>query len=148
MRHTVIAVLSAVLIFSGFSICFAEMSHIGIVKSVNGEALIVRNSTIIKATPSAKLLKGDMLETKKGGSMGLIFEDDTVVSMGPDSKVIIEDFIFQPGQKKMSFVAKLVKGTISYLSGQIAKLSPEQVRLETPDATIGTRGTHVLLKAC
>jgi hypothetical protein len=58
----------------------------------------------------------------------------------------VDEYLFDPLEKELSFIARLIRGTISFLSGQIAKLSPESVQLVMPAATIGVRGTHVLIK--
>ena len=93
-----------------------------------------------------RLQKGDQIRTGAKGKVGLIFEDDTVISLGPNSVIEIDNFLFQPNEKRLSFIARILQGTVSYLSGQIAKLAPNQARLETPHATVGMRGTHVLVK--
>ena len=93
-----------------------------------------------------QIQKADIVRTDRQGYVGLVFSDDTSVSMGPNTELVVEDYLFEPLNKKLSFVMRLVRGTISYLSGQISKLSSESVRLITPEATIGVRGTHVLLK--
>jgi hypothetical protein len=93
-----------------------------------------------------KVMKGDSVTTGSNGKVGLIFEDDTVISLGSNSRIAIENFLFQPSEKKLSFVARMYQGTASFLSGQIAKLAPQQVQVETPHATVGTRGTHYLVK--
>lgn len=100
----------------------------------------------IKAVPNMRLNQGDSIRTGPKSQAGLIFEDDTVVSLGSNSEMAIEQFIFDPAKKNMSFVTQLVKGTFSFISGQIAKLAPDQVKLETPDATLGVRGTKFLVK--
>ncbi|WP_223922912.1 FecR domain-containing protein [Geobacter sp. AOG2] len=124
----------------------AGPDHAGVVKSVVGDVAILRNGTPIKAAAHMKLLKGDQIRTGSNGKVGMIFEDDTVISVGPDSRVVIEDFLFQPSEKRLSFITRIIQGTVSYLSGQIAKLAPNLVRIETPQATVGLRGTHVLIK--
>jgi hypothetical protein len=124
----------------------AASEYMGFVKYLAGDVAIVRSGTTIKAETNEKLLKGDLIKTGASGKVGLIFEDDTVISIGPNSRIVIEDFAFQPNEKKLSFFARILKGTVNYLSGQIAKLAPKQVRIETPQATIGIRGTHVLIK--
>ena len=136
----------AAIILGWTHLATAVPAHVGIVKSVMGQAQIIRGSQTISAEVNVKLEKGDLVETGLDGKIGLVFEDDTVVSMGPKSQFRIEEFLFQPAQKKLSFVARMIQGTASFLSGQIAKLAPHMVRLETPDATIGLRGTHVLVK--
>lgn len=141
-----ILVLSVVLALGTTAVSFADTESVGIVKAVTKDTVIVRNGKSHAAVPGMKVMKGDLIKTGPGGSAGLIFEDDTVVSMGPKSEFAIEEFIFRPVDNKLSFVAKLIRGTFTFLSGQIAKLSPNSVRIETPSATIGMRGTNVLVK--
>jgi len=58
----------------------------------------------------------------------------------------VNEFAFSPGEGKMSIVTRLLKGSAVYLSGIIARLSPESVRFETPVANIGIRGTMFAVK--
>jgi hypothetical protein len=146
MRAVFIAVLIAAQLAAVSLDCRASAVHIGIMKSLSGEVMIARGSSIIKAEPNLKLLKGDVVQTGAKSKAGMILEDDTVISIGPDSRIALEDFVFQPNEKKLSFIARVLQGTASYISGQIAKLAPDRVHLETPQATIGIRGTHVLLQ--
>jgi hypothetical protein len=146
MKPVCIMILSAVLTLVSPAVGFADTDPVGIIKAVNKDAFIVRSGKTHTATPGMKVMKGDLIKTGPGSSVGVIFEDDTVLSMGPKSEFVIEEFIFRPVENKLSFVARIIRGTLSFLSGQIAKLSPGSVRLETPSATIGMRGTHVLVK--
>ena len=87
-----------------------------------------------------------MIKTDGSGSVGLVFSDDTRVTLGPGTEIAVDDYLFKPLEKNLSFVLRIVQGTVSYLSGQMAKLSPESVDLVMPAATIGVRGTHILIK--
>lgn len=131
-------------------ICLTAQAHafetIGIIKSVSGDVYLSSTSSKIRAVPNMRLNQGDTINTGSKSSAGLIFEDDTVVSLGSNSEMAIEEFIFDPAKEKLSFITRLVKGTFSFISGQIAKLAPDQVKLETPDATLGVRGTKFLVK--
>ena len=93
-----------------------------------------------------KVQIGDIVKTDDKGGIGLIFTDDTIISMGSKSEIVIEDYLFEPTDGKLSFIARMIQGTVSFISGKITKLSPDSVRLETPAATIGVRGTHILVK--
>lgn len=147
MKSFFMMILAISIVLTINQICMAAgQDHVGIVKSLTGDVMIVRNEASIKAEVNMKLLKGDQVKTGDNSKAGLIFEDDTVISIGPNSRIVIENFLFQPNEKKLSFVARIVQGTASYLSGQIAKLAPDLVRIETPHATIGTRGTNILIK--
>jgi hypothetical protein len=146
MRYLKIGVAVLAMVFGCAAFGFGSSEHVGIVKSLVGEALIVRGEQEFNAVTHAKLKQGDLIKTGLNGKIGLVFEDDTVVSLGPNSQILIEDFLFEPAINQLSFIARIIQGTASFLSGQIAKLAPEMVRVETPDATIGMRGTHVLIK--
>ena len=56
----------------------------------------------------------------------------SVLSMGPESELAIEDFAFDPAAEKTSFVANMMKGTLTYLSGLITHLNPESVSVQNP----------------
>ncbi len=72
--------------------------------------------------------------------------DDTTLSLGPNSEIIIKDYAFAPKEGKFAFLGRMVKGTFSYISGLIGKLSPNSIQLEIPDATIAVRGTKLLVE--
>jgi len=128
--------------------CMAKIQSAGIIKSVSGEVMITsaHQTTSIKAVPNMKIIQGDSIKTGVKGSVGLTFDDDTVISLGPNSEIVIQEFLFNPVEKKLSFVAKMIKGTFSFLSGQIIKLAPDKVQLKTPDATLAIRGTKLCVK--
>ena len=117
----------------------------GIVKSVDGQAFVVRSGEAFQAEVNTPVKKGDKVTTGENGRVGLILGDDTIVTVGPGGELVIDEFLFSPAEQELSLVLRVLKGTLSFLSGQIARLAPENVRLETPEATIGMRGTRVLV---
>jgi hypothetical protein len=119
---------------------------IGKVKTAESNAAIQRGEERIAAAVGTMVQRYDVLETDDTGSMGVIFNDDTTISVGPKSKLTINEFVYNPKQGQFSFVSKLAQGTLSYISGDIAKKSPESVAVQTPSATIGIRGTSFLIK--
>ena len=143
----ILILFGIVTLLFGWAVCgFAESIHVGIVKTVSGDVVIDRNGQSVAAQINTKVINGDLVKTGSDGKVGLVFADDTVISMGSNSQIVIENFLFEPAEKQLSFVARMIQGTASFLSGQIARLAPDTVRLETPDATIGLRGTRVLVK--
>jgi len=121
--------------------CLAGGNSIAFVDSVKGEATILNEAQSVSAVANMKMFAGDTVRTGANGTVGLIFNDDTVVAIGPESEMKVEDFLFDPAEGELSFVAKMIKGTFSFITGQIAKLAPEKMHLETPEATLGVRGT-------
>lgn len=118
----------------------------GSIRTMKGPASIVRQAKVILAKSGEKIFEGDILRSGADGSLGVIFKDDTLLSLGPTSELVIDKFLFAPAQGRLSFVARLLRGTAVYLSGIIAKLSPESVRFETPVASVGMRGTKFAVK--
>ena len=123
-----------------------ELRPIGLVKSAAGEAYIMRQGQRVTALPGAGLMPGDLLATGANGALGVILRDDTVLSLGPSSQTSIESFNFEPAQGNLGMVLRMTRGVIEYLSGKISKLAPGSVRIETPSATLGIRGTHLVAR--
>ena len=72
--------------------------------------------------------------------------DDTSISQGSGSELSLDDYAFEPKEGKFALVLRMIKGTFSYITGQIVKLAPESARVHTPDATIAVRGTKLLIQ--
>jgi hypothetical protein len=126
---------------------FAQQpSAAGRIKVVSGEALIVRHGSNIPARSGAPVYASDSLRTGDDGRVGITLADDTQVSIGPRSEVRLDSFVYEPAQSQLGLVLKFVRGTAAYVSGRIAKLAPDAVRLETPAAIVGVRGTTVALE--
>jgi hypothetical protein len=71
----------------------------------------------------------------------LTFEDKTTVKLTEHSKMIIDDFVYDPKKGTGKLAVNMALGTARYASGQIAKNNPQQVSIKTPTATIAVRGT-------
>ena len=124
------------------------MSQLSVSKTAAPALMILFAGFFLTISPEsgAKLKNRDTLETGPDGSVGIVFNDHTTVSLGPDSKFTIQEFIFEPSRSRFSFVVKLLRGTASYVSGLIAKIAPESAKFITPSASIGIRGTKFVIK--
>ncbi len=144
-RILFIIILLATIPTLAWSAAPAEPATIGIVRNSAGQATITRGEHVLPAEVGSKLQTGDVLSTGADGSMGLILRDNSSLSIGPQSNMVIKDFLFSPAEGKLALFARLAKGTMAYMSGMIGKLAPESVRFETPVASIGIRGTHFVV---
>lgn len=124
----------------------ADAESIGKFRLVSGESFVVRDGDRIKAAVGGPVEQHDVIETGQDGSVGVTFNDNTVFSAGPNSSVSMEEFKFDPVTLKGSFLAKLGKGTLSVVSGDIARGSPSAMRIKTPSAILGVRGTRFLVR--
>jgi len=119
---------------------------VGTVQKMSGPASIVRQGQTISASVGQEIFENDILQTGRDGSMGVVFSDETLLSLGPESVLVVDQYVFAPRQGKFSIVLKMLRGTAAYLSGLISKLTPESAHFETPSASIGIRGTHFVVK--
>lgn len=120
---------------------------IGVLHNSTGKVTVNREGMVFPAPAGTKLVVGDILSTGSDGSLGVILRDNSTLSLGPDSSLVIETFLFSPAKGELGIVARLTKGTMAYLSGLIGKLAPESARFDTPVASIGIRGTYFAVKA-
>jgi hypothetical protein len=117
----------------------------GHIKVATGAAYIVRQNATQPAKPGDAVFATDTLRTANG-AIGVTLADDTRVSLGPDSEMRLERYVFSPSDGALGMVLNFVRGVAAYVSGRMAKLSPDSVRLETPAAIVGVRGTTVAIK--
>lgn len=119
----------------------------GRIKIASGAVFIVRANESMPAKAGLDVFEADTLKTGADGSVGITLKDDTRLSLGPNSEIRLDRFAFAPAEGKLGFVLKVVRGVAAYVSGRIAKIAPDAVRLETPSAIVGVRGTTVVLRA-
>lgn len=144
MQSRTLIIFLLLIFLSGTAV--AATDSIGTVKTITGNVIVIRNAVQHSAVPGFKVRLNDQFKTGRDGAVGIIFVDDTVISLGPNTILVMDEYVFAPQKKKMSMVLRLIKGTASYLSGIIGKQSPETVKIKTPEATIGIRGTKFLVK--
>ena len=125
-------------------------SAAGRIKVASGAVFIVRAGALVPAQAGQEVFESDGLKTGADGRVGVTLKDDTRLSLGPASEVHLDRFVFAPADGQMGLVLKVVRGVMAYVSGRIAKLAPDSIRLETPAAVVGVRGTtlaiHVVAK--
>lgn len=133
-----------------FGLCLSTFAcadeAIGYVKNVSGEAFVITAQNRMVAQPGTPVFLGSQLQTGSQGSIGVAFKDETMVACGPDTELTIDEYLYQPSQGKLALVANLVKGSLNYVSGVIAKLKPDAVSVKTPTGTIGIRGTQFVAR--
>jgi len=120
----------------------ADESVIGYIKSVQGDATVMTTGHNLKAEPGTPVKTSDVLKTGKGASLGITLRDNTLLSIGPNTEFVVDEYVFNPAKDELKLGASLGKGSLNYVSGLIAKLKPSAVAVRTPTGTIGVRGTH------
>jgi hypothetical protein len=119
-----------------------SFASIGEVKLHKGNAVIDRKDGDqgIKVEKDLGVFSYDTVKTGNG-KVGIVFVDDTKVDITEHSKLLIDEFVYDPNTKTGSLSLKATLGTVRYASGQIAKNSKQNVKITTPTASISVRGT-------
>jgi hypothetical protein len=113
---------------------------IGKVTEQTGPTEIIRNKKSIPSSLNTGVEMNDAITTAKAKAT-LTFEDSTTVKITEQSKLIIDDFVYDPKKGSGKLALNMALGTARYASGQIAKNNPQQVAIKTPTANIAVRGT-------
>lgn len=118
----------------------------GRIKVVSGSVVIVRAGGNVPAAIGGVVYQADSLRTGADGRVGITLNDDTRLSLGPGSEARLDQFTYAPAEGRVGLVVRIVQGMFAYVSGHIAKLSPDSVKLETPTAIVGVRGTTLAVR--
>jgi hypothetical protein len=125
----------------------AEAADIGQIKVAKGQVSIERGGQVVPATAGARLQSGDVLKTGADGSVGLTMSDNSLLSAGPNSILSLDRYEFDSTTSQGQFDTTLQKGSLAVISGRIAKQSPEAMKVRTPSAILGVRGTEFVVSA-
>lgn len=141
-----LATIVFLLSISGEATLADPSSSVATVQKVGGMATVVRQGRTLSTKIGLEIYQNDTLRTGPDGSIGVVFNDDTLLSLGPESILVIDEFVFAPRQGKFSIGIRMLKGTVAYFSGLISKLAPESAHFQTPTSSIGIRGTKFVAR--
>lgn len=94
-----------------------------------------------------EIFLGDRIVTGPGGGLQILLLDGTTFSVGPNSSMVIDEFVYNPATGTGRLTASVARGTLRVISGRLARQDQEAVRVRLPNATVGVRGTMALF-AC
>jgi hypothetical protein len=140
MRQALILV--AALGFAGA----AAAADIGLIKVANGAVEIQRGASKMPAKVGSAVQTSDVVVTGADGSAGITFTDNSLVSVGPNSVFAIEKYTFDSTTHSGQFEGNLRQGRLAAVSGKMVKQSPESMKIRTPSAIMGVRGTEFVVQ--
>jgi hypothetical protein len=143
-RSTVSLAVAAMLVASLPARAAAQEA--GHVKVSRGAVQIERAGQKVPASVGAPVQAGDVVTTGSDGSVGITFLDNSLLSAGPNSVLAIDRFAFDSTTHQGAFESSLKKGTLAVVSGKLAKQSPDAMKVKTPAAVLGVRGTEFLVR--
>lgn len=121
--------------------------RVATVKTLDGPANVERAGATLPLAVGMGLLQSDTVVTGGASSAGLTFEDGALVSLGPNSRLLIDRFRFDRATQGGEFDATLPRGRMAVVSGRIAKSQVDAMKVRTPTALLGVRGTEFVVDA-
>ncbi len=123
----------------------ASVSHvIGHITKLIGSATAIRNGVSIILNAGDNVEKGDVIQSGSNSTVGITFIDGTVFGLSSNAKMVLNEMVYDPNGSNNSSLLSLVSGTISFVAGETAKHG--DMKIDTPVATMGIRGTAVLVE--
>lgn len=117
----------------------------GMVKTLTGSGTVIRESSVLPVAAGQRVFPGDRIMSAGDSYVGIMLNDDTRLTLGPGSEVLIREFAFDPSSYAGELAVAFLKGTVRVVSGLIGKNAPDKVRFSTPTAMIGIRGTEFVV---
>jgi VCBS repeat-containing protein len=117
---------------------------IGHVTKLAGNATAIRNGVSIILNQGDTVHKGDVVQSGSDSTLGITFIDGTVFGLASNAKMVLNEMIYDPNGSDNKSLLSLVQGTISFVAGATAKKG--DMKIDTPVATMGIRGTAVLVE--
>jgi hypothetical protein len=118
----------------------------GLIKVSKGNVQIQRGDAKLAAAVGSAVQTSDVIVTGADGSAGITFSDNSLVSVGPNSVFAIDKYNFDSTTHVGEFEGNLKKGRLAAISGKMVKQSPESMKIRTPSAIMGVRGTEFVVQ--
>lgn len=118
----------------------------GIVKTVRGEVAVERAGKAQPVAVGDKVFPRDKLVTGKDSQVGVTLRDDTLISTGANSQLVVAEFSFDPTTQSGNVLVSVLRGVTAMVSGLVAKSHPDAMRVTTPTLTAGIRGTEFIVE--
>ena len=135
----------ALLLVLGLAAAPAWAAGVGMVKTSKGTVSVERAGRVLPAPVGTRVEAADIVRTGKDGGVGISFDDQSRMSLGPNSVLAIDRFVFDPTTHAGNFDSTLRKGTLSAISGKLARQSPKAMTVRTRSTILAVRGTEFVV---
>ena len=120
----------------------SNSEFIGVIGAAIGE---IKNQNNDKLVNGSKIFYGDTIISEAKSNAQILFLDQTVLTLGEDTELTIDEFIYDPVSNDGSFVSNVKSGTVKFITGQISKKNPDNLEVKIPSGTLGARGTEFVV---
>ncbi|CAB1367386.1 FecR domain-containing protein [Denitratisoma oestradiolicum] len=131
-----LSLVVALLIVSNLALAEPDVGWVAQIKVARGIINVERTGQRHPGLVGMRLKQNDIITTAGNGSAGLMFLDNSMLSLGPDAEVSLQRFSYDPVTYMGAFDAFVKRGTVSVQSGNIARQSADAMRVTTPKAEI------------
>ena len=144
--------ISRVALFAGLAVFLAahpaasqDSQQAGVSAAVRGTIQLSRLAGVVgqQVASGEPILLGDRIESGPNSGMQILLLDETVFTIGPDSDLTIDEFVYDPNTNAGTVTASVSKGVFRFITGRVARNQPSSMRVKLPVGTIGIRGTIV-----
>ena len=135
LKNTLLVLM--ILLFSNTQVFSKDM--IGIVAVGIGK---ISNQLNESLTTGSKLYFGDSIITEAASSAQVLLMDQTTLTIGESSELVIDEFVYDPQTKIGKIISSVKIGTVKIITGEISKTNPDNLEIKTPTGSIGARGTE------
>ena len=134
-------VFFAILLFASTANASNE-SFVGIVGAAIGD---IKNQKNEKLANGSKIFFGDTIISNTESNAQILFLDQSVLTLGEETELTIDEFVYDPNSQDGSFVSTVKTGTVKFITGQISKKNPDNLEVKVPAGTLGARGTEFVV---
>jgi hypothetical protein len=117
-------------------------AQVGSITELRGNGEIIRQDTTDSLTAELELGIASFDDVRTGnGRLAISFLDDSILRLTEHSKIVIDDFVFDPDPSQSRLALNMASGTARFLTGALGRINRENISIRTPTAVIGIRGT-------
>jgi hypothetical protein len=117
---------------------------IGNVATLTGSATVIRNNETTPLKLKDDIFLNDVLQTSANSALGVTFDDGTTFNLTANSKITVDNFVYEDGGKQNAALFDVAKGTVAFVAAAVAKTG--DMKISTPTSTMGIRGTTGLVE--
>ena len=117
-------------------------SFVGVIGAAIGNIKNQKNESL---SNGSKIFFGDTIISKSKSNAQILFLDQTVLTLGEETELTIDEFVYDPNSQDGSFVSTVKSGTVKFITGQISKKNPDNLEVKVPAGTLGARGTEFVI---
>jgi len=117
---------------------------VGSVATLQGSASVTRNNATSALALRDPVYKTDVLQTNVDGTLGITFDDETTFTLKPNTRLAVDEFVYQEGGTSNAAIFNVVRGTAAFVAAEVAHTG--NMRIDTPTSSLGIRGTTGLVE--